>query len=267
MKVKARGNNLPRIKITNQFLIREIIYRRGPVSRIEVSEELGLTLPTITTNVSMMIDKGLLREVPSPVRTKNLGRHTMLVEMVPESHKYLGVEIRGTLRRAVLVNLRGDILASASDDTMYPDYDKALGNAVELVRSIFTRNGISSRNIDAIGLCTPGLVDSQNGLLIIHPGYQWEQKRIGDDFAAALGYSGPVYIENNAIARAYALSLFNPGKLKDASSFAYMYVSTGIACPLLNDARKHFGVVAGEGEVGHMVIDVNGPQCNCGLRG
>ena len=165
MKVKARGNNLPRIKITNQFLIREMVYRKGPISRIEVAEELGLTLPTITTNVSMMIDKGLLREVPIPVRTRSLGRHTMLVEMVPESRKYLGVEIRGTLRRAVLVNLRGDILASASDDTMYPDYDKALGNAVELVRGIFTKNGISSGNIDAIGLCTPGLVDSQNGLL------------------------------------------------------------------------------------------------------
>lgn len=267
MRTKAKGNNLPRIKITNQFLIREMIYRKGPISRIEVAEDLGLTLPTITTNVSMMIDKGLLREVPSPVRTRSLGRHTMLVEMVPESRKYLGVEIRGTLRRAVLVDLKGNVIASASDDTMYPDYEKALKNAVELVRSIFAKKGIGPRNIEAIGLCTPGLVDPQSGLLVIHPGYQWEQKSIGEDFATDLGFKGPVYIENNAIARAFALSLFNPGKLKDASSFAYMYVSAGIACPLLNDARRHFGVVAGEGEVGHMVMNPDGPECACGNHG
>lgn len=267
MKTKARGNNLPRIKITNQFLIREMVYRRGPISRIEVAEELGLTLPTITTNVSMMIDKGLLREVPSPVRTKSLGRHTMLVEVVPESRKYLGVEIRGTLRRAVLADLKGNVIASASDDTMYHDYDLALGNAVELARSILAKKGIGPMHIDAIGLCTPGLVDPHEGLLVIHPGYLWEQKRIGEDFASALGFKGHVYIENNAMARAFALSLFSPGKLKDASSFAYMYVSTGIACPLLNDAKRHFGVVAGEGEVGHMVMNPDGPLCACGNHG
>ncbi|MBR6085780.1 MAG: ROK family transcriptional regulator [Spirochaetales bacterium] len=267
MRTKARGSNLPRIKIANQFLIREMVYRKGPISRIEVAEELGLTLPTITTNVSMMIDRGLIREVPSPVRTKSLGRHTMLVEMVPESRRYLGVEIRGTLRRAVLADLKGNVIASASDDTMYPDYDKALENAVVLSRSILAQKGMGPNDVDAIGLCTPGLVDPHEGLLVIHPGYQWEQKRIGDDFAASLGFKGHVYIENNAIARAFALSLFNPGKLKDASSFAYMYVSTGIACPLLNDAKKHFGVVAGEGEVGHMVMNPDGPVCACGNHG
>ncbi|MCR5443742.1 MAG: ROK family protein [Sphaerochaetaceae bacterium] len=267
MRTKARGNNLPRIKITNQFLIREMVYRCGPISRIEVAEALGLTLPTITTNVSVMIDKGLIREVPSPVKTRSLGRHTMLIEMVPESRIYLGVEIRGTLRRAVLTDMKGNIIARASDDTMYPDYDKALENAVQLSHSILAQKGIGPNNIDAIGLCTPGLVDSQNGLLVIHPGYQWEQKRIGNDFAAALGFKGSVYIENNAIARAYALSLFDSGKLKGASSFAYMYVSTGIACPLLNDAKRHFGVVAGEGEVGHMVMNPDGPECTCGNRG
>ena len=267
MKTKARGSNLPRIKVTNQFLIREMVYRKGPISRIEIAEELGLTLPTITTNVSMMLDRGLLREIPSPVRTSSLGRHTMLVDMIPQARIYLGVEIRGSLRRAVIVDLRGNVQACASDDTMLTDYPEALDNAVALTRVILKERGIGPGNLDAVGICTPGLVDSQNGILMIHPGYQWEKKRIGEDFALALGYRGPVYIENNAIARAFALNLFNPDKLNGASSLAYMYVSSGIACPLLNNVRKHFGVVSGEGEVGHMVMNPDGPECTCGNHG
>ena len=267
MRIKARGSNLPRIKVTNQFLIREMVYRKGPISRIEIAEELGLTLPTITTNVSMMIDKGLLREVPGPVKTNSLGRHTMLVDIVPQARMYLGVEVRGSLRRIVIVDLRGKVLDCASDDTFYSDYLKALDNAVSLTRDLLQRRGIGSGNLDAVGICTPGLVDSQNGILIVHPGYQWEKKRIGEDFALALGYKGPVFIENNAIARAFSLNLFNPGMLNGASSLAYMFVSTGIACPLLNDVRKHFGNVAGEGEVGHMVMNPDGPECACGNHG
>ncbi len=267
MKTKARGSNLPRIKVTNQFLIREMVYRKGPISRIEIAEELGLTLPTITTNVSMMLDRGLLREIPSPVRTSSLGRHTMLVDMIPQARIYLGVEIRGSLRRAVIVDLRGNVQACASDDTMLTDYSEALDNAVALTRVILKERGIGPGNLDAVGICTPGLVDSQNGILMIHPGYQWENKRIGEDFSLALGFKGSVYIENNAIARAFAINLFKPEKLNGASSLAYMFVSAGIACPLLNDVRKHFGVVSGEGEVGHMVMNPDGPECTCGNHG
>ena len=267
MKLKTRGGNLPRIKETNQFLIREMVYRRGPISRIEIARELGLTLPTITTNVNTMIDKGFLQEVPGPVKTNSLGRHTMLIDIVPDSRIYIGVEIRGSLRRAVLVDLQGSVMDCISDNTMFTDYKDALDNAVSITRTLMSRRGRNSRQIDAIGVCTPGLVDSQKGILIVHPGYQWEQKRIGEDFARSLGYDGPVHIENNSIARAFALNLFDPDKLKGASSLAYMFVSTGIACPLLNDTSRHFGVVSGEGEVGHMVMNPDGPQCTCGNHG
>jgi len=267
MKMKARGGNLPRIKVTNQFLIREMVYRKGPISRIEVAKELGLTLPTITTNVNIMIDRGFLQEVSGPVKMNSLGRHTMLIDVVPNSRIYLGVEVRGSLRRAVLVNLRGKVIDCISDNTMFTDYHDALDNAVSIAKTLMRRNGRECGQIDAIGVCTPGLVDSQRGVLIVHPGYQWEQKPIGEDFARSLDYSGSVYIENNSIARAFAMNLFNPEVLNGASSFAYMFVSSGIACPLLNDTKKHFGVVSGDGEVGHMVMNPNGPECTCGNHG
>ena len=78
---KSLGGNLPRIKVQNQFAIKEVIYKFGPISRIEIAQRLGLTLPTITTSVSMMLKRGLLKEVDSSPNHKALGRKTMLVDI------------------------------------------------------------------------------------------------------------------------------------------------------------------------------------------
>ena len=85
------GNNLPRVKIQNQFSIKEMVYMFGPISRIEVAERLGLTLPTITTSVSSMIKKGLFKEVEQENVTKSLGRRTMLVDIDENYKKVMGV--------------------------------------------------------------------------------------------------------------------------------------------------------------------------------
>ena len=87
------GNNLPRVKVQNQFSIKEIVYKFGPISRIEIAERLGLTLPTITTSVSSMIKNGLLKEVEQDHSVKSLGRRTMLVDINENSRRFMGIEI------------------------------------------------------------------------------------------------------------------------------------------------------------------------------
>ena len=59
----ARGTNLPRVKKQNEALIKEIIYKYGPISRSKIAEMLSLTPPTITTNVSSLIERGLVYEL------------------------------------------------------------------------------------------------------------------------------------------------------------------------------------------------------------
>lgn len=255
------GRNLPRVKEVNQFLIREKIYRRGPISRIEIAESLGLTLPTITTNVNKMLASGIIQELPDAKRTGRLGRHTMLVDITPRSRLYMGVEIRRGFRRVVVVDLRGNVLSCASDEQRLNEYEDALANAADLARKHLTNE------IAAVGICAPGLVDTTAGELISLLGSVWKNKPIITDFAKLTGYTGEIIVINNVIARAFGLSLFKHDLIKDADNYAYMYVSTGVACPLLSDVSEHFGTVVGEGEVGHMVMNPDGPECACGNHG
>ena len=268
MQRELMGRNLPRVKEVNQFLIREKIYRRGPVSRIGIAESLGLTLPTITTNVNRMLSDGLIHEIEDKESRKKLGRHTMLVDIAPESRLYLGIEIRRGFRTAVIVDLRGKVLASASDFRMINGYEDALANAAGLAKDVMAERNVGVPDISSVGICAPGLVDTEAGVLISLLGYVWKDKPIVRDFSGLSGFSSDIIVvDNNVIARAFGLSMFNHDLIKDADSFAYMYVSTGIGCPLLRDVSEHFGVVVGEGEVGHMVMNPDGPLCACGNQG
>ena len=261
------GNNLPRVKVQNQFSIKEIVYKFGPISRIEIADRLGLTLPTITTSVSSMIKNGLLKEVEQDHSVKSLGRRTMLVDINENSRRFMGIEIRGTVRNGVIIDARGNVTASVRDENPLTDYSLAMKSAHIIAENLLEESGFSWDDIDGVGITIPGIVDKKQVKLVIHPGYKWKDKKIIEDFVSLSGYRGPVSVENNTIARAFALVMFNSKLLENADSLAYMFISAGVGCPLLNNIKSHFGHVTGDGEVGHMVMNPQGPKCDCGNNG
>ena len=95
----VRGNNLPRVKISNQSSILRMIYHCGPIKRAEIAERLGLTLPTITTNINSMIADGIVMETGCAGELSGgLGRKARLVDIVPEARHFIGVEVQGYRR-------------------------------------------------------------------------------------------------------------------------------------------------------------------------
>jgi predicted NBD/HSP70 family sugar kinase len=136
-----------------------------------------------------------------------------------------------------------------------------------MVKQAIEECGVPEEKIFGIGVCLPGVVDSETGILRSHPGYAWERKNVAGDFAKCLGTKLNISVENNACARAYASQLFGGDILNGVSSFAYMFVSTGIACPIIFNCFQDYGVMIGAGEAGHMVMDPEGPICACGNRG
>lgn len=264
----ANGNNLSRVKVTNQSAIRQMIYHDGPISRIEISEKLSLTLPTITTTVNFLLSKGLIKEVENTKTSeKTLGRKASLIDIADDVGYFLGIEMRGALRRVCITDYRGKSIKTIADDTAYYDYDEAIAETCELVKKLLRTSRIPKSKIAGIGLCLPGLVDRNEGVLIVHPGYGWENKNVSSDVSRLLNYNGPVCIENNAGARAYGSYLFNHELMDNYKSFAYFLVSTGIACPLMYAHLRFHESIIGQGEVGHMILDSNGPLCKCGNHG
>lgn len=264
---EIKGNNLPRIKVTNQALIREAIYKFGPISRLDISKRLDLTFPTITTNISLMLEDGLLVEKSDDSSLSGRGRKTMLVDINPKSRLFMGVEMRRHASYAVIVDLRGNIVAKKSSKNFHDDYDGSLNEACNLALSLLHDTKMSWDDISGLGFSLPGIVDSKKGCLEIHPRFKWKNRETKEDVIKATGYKGMISVVNNTCARVYRASLFDNAVFEGADHAAYMYVGTGIKCPLVFSLKNHFGSIVGEGEVGHMVVNPAGPECECGNHG
>ena len=264
----GQGVNPARVKAANQAAILKTIYHRGPIKRAEIAESLGLTLPTITTNVNSMMARGIVRETGSePSSTRFAGRKAHLVDIVPGSRHFVGLEIQGARRAVCLLDYRGRALYARESLGEQRDYDRNMDLACEMIGRALSACGLGLESIAGIGACLPGLVDTRRGVLEVRPSYSWTHKDIRGDIAARIGYPGPIHVENNACARAYGAQLFRREALGEAQTFAYLFLSQGIACPLVLNTAIDFGSVVGAGEVGHMVMVPNGEPCGCGNRG
>ena len=263
-----QGSNPPRVKAANQAAILKAIYHCGPIKRSEIAQRLGLTLPTITTTVNSMMARGIIRETSSSQQDDQLmGRKAHPVDIVPDSRHFIGIELQGTRRTACLLDYRGGTLAAAEDIGDCQDYRRNIELSCALMRKVLDACGLRLEQITGIGVCTPGLVDTERGVLEVRPSYNWVHKDIRGDVAAQSGYEGPIWVENNACARAYGAQLFQREVLGDAQTFAYLFIDQGIACPLVLNTATLFGSVVGAGEVGHMVMVPGGLQCSCGNHG
>lgn len=152
------------------------------------------------------------------------------MDVVPESRHFLGVEMQGYRRVLTVVDFRGRALFADIDERPCDGYEENMELVRKMIHRALEATGLTLGEIDGIGFCVPGLVNSDSGVLDTRPSYGWLRKGIRADAAAMLAYDGPISVENNACARAYGAQLFQWEKLASAPTFAYLLVSRGIAC-------------------------------------
>jgi glucokinase len=117
--------------------------------------------------------------------------------------------------------------------------------------------------VAAVGVGVPGRVDPVAGSVSEAVNLGWHDLPLGPRLSAVLDV--PVSLENDV--RAGALGLRERRVLGDVEDFAYLSIGTGIAAGIVLDGRLHRGPRGMAGEIGHIVVDANGPVCPCGLRG
>lgn len=265
---KVEGKNLLHVKRQNIASIREAIYRFGPISRSEIAELLCLTPPTITANVASMMEMGILRECvhnEAEIDKKALGRRPIKIEFIPDAYYAIGIDIGPYRTSMCIVDLQGKIVSSLITSPAPERYDEMVGKIISEIKTLIRKSGIDRTKLLGAGIGLPGFIDGHNGIIrsSFHKG--WNNLNLAKDIERLSGLS--VKIENNSRARAIGLDLFN-ALITNTESFAYYFISNGIACSLMIKNSMLIGETAGAGEAGHMVMDLNGPICDiCGKKG
>ena len=258
-----KGASLIQVKEMNRRQLRRAIYRQGPVARNQLARELGVSLPTVTTSVAAMLEEGLLVETPADAAPGSLGgRPAMLVDFRPEAGFAVGVELGPYGTCACLADLRGGVRRQVEGPPPPPEYSQMLAYTARLLAPLCA--DAPAGRLLGVGIGLPGFVESERGVLRTGLQESWTGRPLADDLATALGH--PVWADNNVRMRALWRDMLSGAPAP--ATFAYLFVSKGIACPLMIHNDLLAGARATAGEIGHTILQPDGPVCpGCGRRG
>lgn len=269
MLMKAESpSGQARLKRGNRMaIIRQLRVHPGQ-SRVDLANALDLTKSTVSALARELIDEGWLLEREVLV-TGEIGRRRTPLFVDPTRLLLLGTQVGIGHVRVVLTSLTGDVLAarSAAYDTSQ-DVQACLLALTRTMLAVAGRRGEAQRII-GIGVGLPGGVDQARDQLVFAPHVHWHQVPFGALLRGALQgtpLSGvPVFMQNDADVAALGETEFNPSPMADP--LLLVLVGEGVGAGLVVGGRLLTGARGLAGEVGHMVLQIDGPLCSCGRHG
>lgn len=175
----------------------------------------------------------------------------------------LGIDIGGTKTSICIGDCAGKILCQDRLPTR-PERgpELVLNDIAAMAKTLLKQCNLAAP--DAIGIGAPGPVNVRAGLLLSPPNMPgWDRVPLTEYFTNA--FRAPVFMNNDANAAALGEYCFGYGN--NASPFVFLTHSTGMGGGLIINGMLVQGANDMAGEVGHFVLDPQGPLCPCGLRG
>ena len=180
------------------------------------------------------------------------------------SNWVVGVDLGATKIAMGLINPQDRIVAYRRIPTDADDGPRAVVERIACSIADLQRELPAGKRIAALGICSPGPVDPQAGMLIDPPNLSGlHHTPLQQMLAERLEL--PVSLEHDA--RAAALGEFHYGAGRGERSMVYVVVGTGVGAAIIADGQLYRGTHGSAGEVGHVTLDLNGELCSCGSRG
>lgn len=245
-----KGNSLLETKRKNRILIKDMIFHSSAITRVEVAKRLDLTLPTITACVKELLSEGILEEI-KPDNEKsgsNMGRKPSAIMFKAGALTFIGIELGPYSTKLVLMDIKGNIVSSLQREKAEDKYEDMLEMLKKHILSLLS--DFEGLRLLGIGIGLPGFIDSENGVVMQSFRKDWEGRELAKDLGKLLGMK--VIIDNNVRLRAVGYEM--SGKDRQAGSFAYLYISKGIACPVVIKDKVISGHNCVAGELGHTLI-------------
>ena len=174
----------------------------------------------------------------------------------------VGLDIGGTKTDAVAVASSGEIVQQVRMPTGFGP-DAVLETAVAAVTQLAELTGTAITEFTSIGIGIPGAVDNGTGRVTHAVNLGLEGLELGAELSERLGR--PVRIDNDV--NAAALGAFHLLEKHEHLSMAFLNLGTGLAAGIIIDGSVWRGSRGTAGEIGHIPVDPNGPECPCGQRG
>lgn len=177
---------------------------------------------------------------------------------------YIGIDLGGTNIAVGLVDFAGKILSTASTPTgMNRNYQQIAEDMATLVHKIVANQNLSFEEIVSVGIGSPGVMNHEKGMVVYSCNLNFFNAPLIDEFKKHINL--PVYLENDANCAALAESFC--GAAKGSRHSITITLGTGVGGGIVIDKKIYSGFNYAAGELGHMVLKVDGKLCGCGRKG
>jgi len=256
------------LKVINRMAVVRHLCAFPGLSRADLAIQLGLTKSTVGLLVRELIGEGWLveREV---VATGDMGRRPTPLFIDPDRLLLLGAEVGIESVRVVATSLTGEVRAQ---NTAAYGSARTAQACIQVLADVLLEACAqlhAGQRVLGLGIGLPGGVDAARGALHFAPNLGWRDV----PFAALLGerlqgsaLAGvPLFLQNEAAVAAVGELEFNPSPASDP--LLYVSISQGLGAGVIVGDRLLTGKRGFAGEVGHTVLERDGPRCSCGRRG
>ncbi|MFI1658096.1 ROK family protein [Streptomyces sp. NPDC020472] len=254
----------------NLSLVLRTVHEAGETTRAAVAARVGLTRPAVSSLVEQLLDLGLLVE-SGKTFSGQAGRPGTVLKPADTGPAGLGVEINVDYVTVCVVDLTGTDRVRRTERLDNRDAGAAdvLARAARIAADALDAAAERHLAPAGAGLALPGLVS--DGTVRQAPNLGWNEIPAEALFGEALtalrpGTAGlPVTSDNEANMAALAELWF--GGLGDLRTFLHLTGEIGVGGAIVVHGELLRGAHGFAGEIGHLVVDAEGPRCRCGSRG
>ncbi len=178
----------------------------------------------------------------------------------------IGVDLGGTNIAVGIVNENSELLKKLSVPTQATrPAEEIVADIAMLCKRVCEEIGCTLENVVSVGVATPGTVNSEEGVVEYANNLPFHKFPIAKLLREMLGENITVRVENDANAAAWGEAV--AGAAKGTKNSIMITLGTGVGGGIVIDNKLYSGFNGAGGELGHIVIEVDGAPCSCGRRG
>ena len=175
------------------------------------------------------------------------------------------LDVGGTKVLGAIFNEKDEIIyrlkkRSKSGGEGATDVEKVI---IDVVEEMIKASGIDRKKLNAVASCAPGVIDQDKGIVLFTPNLPWRNYDMASSMRKQFGV--PFYVGNDV--NLGVLGEFHFGAARGYKNIVGFFVGTGMGGGLVLNGSLYTGHLFKGAEYGHMILDPEGPLCNCGQRG
>lgn len=252
------------VRATNLAVVLRFLRVHAPCSRADIAARTGLNKATVSSLVTDLIDRRLVREVG--MTENRIGRPATMLVLDGSPYAAIGLEVGADHLAAVALDLAGEQLLSwrRAFTATGSSPGQTIASLAALAKRAVGKMGREERRVLGLTVAVPGLVDA-DGVVELAPTLGWREVDLRKSLVGALAEPAyPLLVENDANLAVLAEQRFGG---REGTDLVYLAVGPGIGAGIISDGRLLRGARGFAGEFGHLPLDVAGPPCGCGRRG